>query len=364
MKRFGVVLWVLIFIALIGGVVLVTGSWNRDQGLAQIVSTKQVKKENCELVVKSREFNREPYYNGPLIDDHLHMPVSSSVVSSVSVTMGLPSPSWDKTLTTDYLNCLSESLGTKQTIGFYLLTKFSSAGEVSMAKKIEKKYPGKIAHFLMPSLFNSFINVDAKTFSDALEKNPNLFKGIGEIKTFDNRELDDPFLMELYGLAEKHKLIVMIHPFHHQKAKVEKILKQYSKVNFLFHGGEENANIIFELMKSYPNAYYSLDADITSIYGWERQNNDNQPNREQWLAYVRKNFDGVLDQSSAERWKRRLESFPDRVLWGTDRWYRWHFDTEVVGLINEISRNFIGRLDLTMQEKFAYKNAQKLFNLR
>ena len=47
-------------------------------------------------------------------------------------------------------------------------------------------------------------------------------------------------------------------------------------------------------------------------------------------------------------------------MWGTDRLEGWHFDKEVGGLVEEFSRAFIGELDSSVQEKFAYKNAQRM----
>lgn len=49
------------------------------------------------------------------------------------------------------------------------------------------------------------------------------------------------------------------------------------------------------------------------------------------------------------------------MLWGTDRGDAvWNYDIEVGQMQVKIARAFIGRLDPTVQEKFAYKNAQRL----
>ena len=49
---------------------------------------------------------------------------------------------------------------------------------------------------------------------------------------------------------------------------------------------------------------------------------------------------------------------------GTDRAFAWHFDPEVGALIEESARIFIGQLDPAVQEKFAYKNAERLLGER
>jgi len=51
-------------------------------------------------------------------------------------------------------------------------------------------------------------------------------------------------------------------------------------------------------------------------------------------------------------------------MWGTDRWYRWQFDYEVGGILEEFGRSFIGELEPQVQEKFAYKNAEKILQER
>ena len=74
---------------------------------------------------------------------------------------------------------------------------------------------------------------------------------------------------------------------------------------------------------------------------------------------MRSNFDSVLKEEVAH-WKERVEKYPDRFTWGSDRWFAWHFDPEVGGILEEFGRSFIGSLDPSVQENFAYKNAQKM----
>ncbi len=150
----------------------------------------------------------------------------------------------------------------------------------------------------------------------------------------------------------------MIHPGEHQKAEVETILKNHPDITFLFHGGEENL-FIMELLGKYKNFYYSLDANLVKIYGWERRHVGNKITKDEWLVYFRKNFDEILDYD-LEKWGHWIERYPDRFTWGTDRALEWHFDSEVGGLIEELGRAFIGQLSPSVREKFAYKNAERI----
>ena len=77
------------------------------------------------------------------------------------------------------------------------------------------------------------------------------------------------------------------------------------------------------------------------------------------LAFIRNNFDLLLKEKLGD-WKNIIEAHPDQFTWGSDRWYTWHYDPEVGGLVEEFGRTFIGQLDPSVQEKFAYKNAERL----
>ncbi|TSC83252.1 MAG: Uncharacterized protein G01um101419_82 [Parcubacteria group bacterium Gr01-1014_19] len=315
------------------------------------------KDDFCDLVPKAREFKSAQYYTGPLLDAHMHMPVSSWIVSAVGKRIGFPGmTSFGGKLNIDYLSCIQKSEGIVKTIGFFMPTKFSRGAEISTVKKVEEKHPGEFAPFLMPAPFSS-LRISLKDVRNTLDKNKNLFQGIGEIKVMDGTTLDNPYFLEMFKIADEYNLLVMMHPFPDDKELVKKILKQYPKVKFLIHGGHDS-EWITEVMSERSNAYYSLDANIAALYGWDRKHNSKEPSREEWLAYIRENFDSLLDEE-LRFWKPRVEAYPDRFMWGTDRWYAWHFDQEVGGVLEEIGRSFIGRLSPSVQEKFAYKNAER-----
>lgn len=332
---------------------------------ASLFSKKETKK--CALEPRAREFKNTPYYTGPIIDGHLHLPSASSLVSSVSAKMGLPTPAWDKNLTLEYVNCLFQSEGYTKAYGFHLFTKYSAGGEVKIAKEMDKKYPGKFIHFLMPALVSSWVNTDVSTIKKTLEKNPGLFKGIGEIKSNDGSNLDSPYLMELYELAKKHNLVVMVHPHTHQRDTIEKIIAQYPEVKFYLHGvvsadgpaqAAGNLRWLTGIFERYPNVYYSVDVPLP-FYGFKKEHLGKAVPKEETLPRMRADFSSDL-QSHVALWKTTIETYPDRILLETDRWHRPHFEPEVSGLIAEFLRSFIGRLDPAVQEKFAYKNAELL----
>lgn len=363
-KRRLALLWLVILLlflaALFQAVLKTTGDGKTlgDTLGALGAASAQKNRSSCTLAPKQKEFNAAPYYDGSLIDAHLHMPVSSGVVAAVGRRMGFEGmPPFGGTLTPDYLACLFESEGIKQVFGFFLTTKFSLGSEVRSAANFQKKYPGLLAPFFMPGT-NDTLRVSTSTVKATFEKNKGLFKGIGEIKMFDHGSILRPVFLSHFNLSREHGLVVMLHPYHEHKAEVMRLLERYPDVRFLFHGGDDE-EWIMEVLARYPNVFYSIDADAVSLYGWGPEHERKKPNKEEFVVYFRGHFDELLRRALAE-WKVKIEAYPNRFMWGTDRWYDWHFDHEVGGLLTEFGRAFIGRLSPDVQEKFAYKNAEAL----
>lgn len=326
----------------------------------------------CTVKEKPREFAREPYYAGPMLDAHLHLPTTSGIVSMVAARMGLPIPAWNKNLSPAFVQCLLAAEGYERAIGFYLITRYSASGEVAMAKKMEKEYPGKIIPFLMPALVSNWVNPDITTVKNILENNPGFFKGIGELKMYDGKAPDDPYLMALYDLAQKHGLVVMVHPYDRHKESMEKIITQYSDVRFLLHGldrnehgsriARENIRWVTDMIGHYPNVYYSVDHNL-SVYGFKKEHVGKTVPKDVILPHARQEFSALVDEL-ATRWKSIISAYPDRFMRGSDRFYAPHYDPEVSGLMAEFSRSFIGRLDPAVQEKFARHNTTALVESR
>jgi hypothetical protein len=276
---------------------------------------------------------------------------------------------WDNELSLEYLHCLFGGEGTTRAYGFHLLTKYSVTAEIKKAKEIERQYPGMIVHFLMPAMFGPAINPDLNAIRKALEDNPDFFRGMGELKMYDGKSPDDPYVLRLLDLAREYKLIVMMHPFNNHKTAVEKIVRQYHDVTFLFHGiaylyegGEghdiDNRDWLKKLIANNDNVYYSIDGGLP-FYGWKKEHKGLAVPKEESLPYAKSQFNVYLE-NDITWYKKIIEQYPDRFLRGTDRQFLPHFDREVSALMEEYSRAFIGRLSPSVREKFAHENAEKL----
>ncbi len=333
-----------------------------EQILGSTNASDTKKEVPCDLTPTQRKFNHDLYYTGPLIDAHLHMPVFSQTVSSIAIQSGFQdTPAFDNELSSDYFICLFKSEGISKTFGFYIAPNVVLEQSINGVKDIEERHPGKIVAFYMPTPIAS-LNPDVSQVEKIILENKGVYKGIGEIKVafseVPNADPEDSEYLALYEIADRHHLIVMLHPNSNNKEATDRVLTKYPNVKFLLHGGDSESWIA-DLMKNHKNVYYSIDASITSLYGFSVEHQIKSPGKEKWLEYMNQNFDSKLDEAITT-WKPIIKAYPDRFTWGTDRWYRWQFDAEVGAAVEEFGRSFIGELDPSVQDKFAYKNAERL----
>lgn len=320
------------------------------------------KQQPCAIPKTTPKLPHEKYYAGQLIDSHVHMPVSSKMVSTVAIRSGFKGmPAYDSRLNIDYLTCLFDSEGIAQTFGFHIIPNMVTDASLDTVRLLQERYGDKYAHFYMPTQLGS-LNPSPEKVDEILTENP-FFKGYGEVKfdfsEINNEGIEDPQYLEAYALAEKHGLAIMMHPAPNHKEAVIRLLKKHPNVNFLFHGSNELKSWMDEILSDYKNAHYSLDANLVDLFGWEPKHFNEGVAKQEFMAYMDSNFDKKL-QEDVLQWKSFIEKHPDQMTWGTDRWYNWHFDEDVGALLEEFGRAFIAELDPSVQEKFAYKNAQKL----
>lgn len=324
------------------------------------VKIESLKEVECDKTPSERKFAYASYYEGPLFDAHLHMPFTFEVPPALYQQADWDGPIMEKEVPMGRIICGFDKTKTSSAFGFYVVPSLLKTQSVQLIREIEEKRPGKIVPFIMHAHVSG-LNLKPEEAEQILNSNEGLFKGYGEIVfykgSYKGISPDDSSLLEIYKIADKNKLIVMLHPDDGQQQAIESILKQYPGVKFLFHGGQMWP-WVEKIIGVYPNAYYSIDENlfhlpndhIANIYG---------PEKEEFLSEFTDYFDKIL-KTNLEIWKPRIEKYPDYYLWGTDRAFDWHFDLDVGALLDEMSRSFIGHLDPDVQERFAYKNAENL----
>ncbi|HLC20273.1 MAG TPA: amidohydrolase family protein, partial [Candidatus Nanoarchaeia archaeon] len=213
---------------------------------------------------------------------------------------------------------------------------------------------------------DGFPTVDAKTLKSMLAVYPGLFEGYGEIGLYAREnggspELppDSQRLQEIYPIVRQNKLAVYFHLGDGHKDNFERILKANPDINFVWHGDQLSIDEIEDILTKYPNAHYGLEIigegsklGIFPLFVGK--------SKQAYLDAVEQKFDDLL-RYDVRTWKSVIERHPNQVVWGTDRAdAEWNYYNDVGQLMVKYARAFIGKLDPSVQEKFAYKNAEKL----
>ena len=321
-------------------------------------------------------------YKGPLIDTHFHMsnlwdaPLTADgdgdsyerEVLRGDFPMDLPI--LGKNITMTEIACRLEREGTDRVYAFFPVES-DRPGQLRPSLEVVRRtmelYPTRFVPFIQPLCCNETVpTVDASTLSEYLEIYPGLFQGHGEIVLYDQlrsgggRKAEDyppeaPLLLDVYRVLRQHKLLVWLHPGEGHQDSLERVLKQHADLNFIVHGEETESNIS-NLMEKYSNIYFA----VNDLHGKEYPLRIGG-SKSRFLAILG-DYEPLIEKDLAT-WQELIEAYPDRFMWATDRGSRaglWSYDADVGHILVDYARAFIGRLDPAVQERFAYKNAQRI----
>jgi len=326
----------------------------------------------CESYKKLFRYDNFPEetYNGPLFDAHLHLTGQESQYSPEGIE-------YEK-LFVNQNNAkdifeMFDTLGVTSMIGFhplhhdfFVINKKWTDPFFKQSMKIGNEYCGRVHYFIHPE---SLLGIKSKEYfttdliDEYVKKYP--IEGIGEIHVdkenplYKDIRLNDKEMFELYAYAAKNNLVVMIHPRESDLDDLHDALQNNPETKILLHGDEGIENIIPPLIQKYDNLYYSIDAGLMYPYSMTI----NEMTKEEFLGnlYSDEMYDKILE-SALNNWKPLIEEYPNRIMWGTDALHTWHFDQEVYGGVVRFTRDFIEELDSEVQEKFAYKNAERMLS--
>lgn len=315
----------------------------------------------------------DSYYKGPMIDTHIHMH---------SLPDGAPGFPEDY-YTGENLGinhsisewvCMMDYEGTSKALTFFPVWDPIRNESLEAVKRTMEEYPDRFIPFIMPpdddGAFDGYPTVDSETLLEMLEVYPGLFEGYGEIGLYERNggapalPPDSERLTEIYPVIKQHNLVVYFHLGEGQKASWERALEANPDITFIWHGDQlidcrscdGTLDDVADILENHPNVYYGVD----ELYGDINLLREDVT-KEEFIAHFA-NYDPLLEQDLAT-WKNFIENHSDQVLWGTDRGVgsSWSLDPDVALTLNNYSRAFIGKLSPSVQEKFAYKNAEKLF---
>lgn len=311
-------------------------------------------------------------YTGPLYDMHVHIgtipdgPLGDAPDPSERILLGINAS------IEDYV-CMMDVEGTTKALAFFPVWDPVRKSMLDVAKRTMERYPDRFIPFIMPPANDGspdgFPTVTADELGEMLSVYPGLFRGYGEIGLYARDggapELppDSQRLQAIYPIIREHNLLVYYHLGRGQKEAFERVLEQNPDITFIFHGdqliedagGGDHLELIDEILTNHPNVRYGIDELYGDVFLMREG-----VGKETFLAHL--NNPEPLLEKDLQTWKAFIERHPEQVLWDTDRGgsVRWALDQDVALALNTYSRMFIGRLDPSVQEKFAYKNAEAL----
>ena len=305
----------------------------------------------------------DSYYPGPLIDTHFHIPhIPDSPAQPLDPLTDIK-PLLGRNINVSDLVCTLEGEGTERVFAFFpVWPNVDSRFPLDVARRTMEHYPTVFVPFLMPPGPDDVPpTADAEAFIEMLEYTPDLFQGYGEIGLYKlerRREATDyppdaEILLDIYPVVSRHNMMVYLHPGWGHEDHLARVLAEHPEIAFVVHG-EQIETEIGNLMTNYPNVYFT----VNDLYGDQYLLNTRE-SKESFLAAL-EDYEPLLEKDLAN-WKKLIEEHPDRFMWGTDRGDAiWTFDLEVGRKLVDYGRAFIGRLDPDVQERFAYKNAERV----
>lgn len=316
-------------------------------------------------------------YEGALIDTHIHIPAPPDGPASLD-SAPLPEPSLGNNITISDYDCVFTQEGIIQAFAFFPVFPGFEATHLKIVKGSVEKYPGLFVPFIMPPDSDNepggFPTVTAGALEEMLDVYPGLFKGYGEIGLYARGDHGGPTgapalppdserLRAIYPLVRQNNLLVYFHLGEGQQESFERALAENPDINFIFHGdqlvaydnGGQNLRALDEILSRHQNVTYGID----ELYGDVWLLKPDAP-KDAFFKHF-ENYEELLEKDLAT-WKWFIEKHPNQVIWGTDRGVGnpWAMNPAVGLTLTRYARAFIARLDPTVQEKFAYKNAQVL----
>ncbi len=305
----------------------------------------------------------DSYYTGPLIDTHFHIPhIPDSPVRGLDALTDIK-PLLGRNIYVSDLVCLLEDEGTAKVFAFFpVWPNVDSQYPLDLATRTMSQHPDLFVPFLMPPGPDDVPPTeDADTVRQMLDSTLGLFQGYGEIGLYElgtrrkgtDFPPDAPIFRGIYPVVAQHNLLVYLHPGRGHEDNLERVLADFPEIDFIVHGEQIEAGIE-DLMDGYPNVFFT----VNDLYGDQYLLNTRETKQSFLAAF--EDYKPLLEKD-LETWKPVIERHPDRFMWGTDRGDAvWTFDREVGRQLVDYGRAFIGRLDVSVQEKFAYKNAESL----
>lgn len=317
------------------------------------------------------------YYQGPIIDSHLHIPQLSDDgigdnQEGYVAPRGAESDKYDaiaseqrpilgKTMNMDRIACTLQNEGSIKAFAFFSVFPNITSPAIEVVYKAVEKYPDQFVPFIQASR-DGMATLEGEILDTMLDVRPGLFKGFGEVGDSPTESINPAPDSEIYTgdfevVSNRGNLLVYFHTGTGHQDNMERALQQFPDVTFIVHGDFVRP-YIQGIMDRNPNVYFTYNdifGDLIDTFRFGEKTT--------FLADMRTEWDRLLDEAVA-LYKPMIEAHPDRFMWGTDRGdIVWGYDEEVGQILAEFGRAFIGKFDPSIQDDLAYKNAERLIAL-
>lgn len=259
-------------------------------------------------------------------------------------------------------------------------------------------------HRLVPGLFawsevRNHLDDLASTLAARLDANP-MFEVLGEFSLYSAPGPDGepplpanhPAMLDVYDLAAERDLPVMVHPGSHHNSyddpaqavhDIEAAFEHNRETTFLIHGdtfrgvpldGKTDlrpGEAIATLFERHPNFYFDISGISPYAYPSDLQFDDEHHTVNPDEKKSREWFESKMAETGVEyhatryyeRYREILRHHSDRVLWGMDASWQWHFNDWVLDTWIDVGRALLGQLPPANARNVGYRTAEELFNI-
>jgi len=242
----------------------------------------------------------------------------------------------------------------------------------------------------------------ADHLADQLDEHP-AYAGIGEFGLYQIPSMeappmpaDHPALLDVYDLAADRDLPVMVHPASVHNGyddprepvkRVEAALEHNRETTFLVHGdtfsgvttdgdtGLSTGAALSTLFDRHPNLYFDISGTSPYAYPWQplpyEVERDGTPEVVDSETKSREWFEARMAESGVEAHVQRYEDeyepvlteYSERVLWGLDASWQWHYNDWALDTWVDVGRSLLGRFPEEHARNVGYRTAEELFGV-
>jgi len=211
--------------------------------------------------------------------------------------------------------------------------------------------------------------VTREKLENLFSKYPDTFKGIGENAFYRPPQTGTSLNAEpwhtIFDFAAEKNVFVMLHLTEKEKDDFVSMLQMHPNTKVLLHH-KELKNQLPQLLKDYPNLYYTLDTTNLLTVAQNDGTDDvllypqGEGNAQQFLSKFGA-MKGKRLEVVANEWKEVFAAAPERVMWGTDVSMDWHVDGDVYRELVGFSNEFAAGLPEQYRKDYMFQNALDAF---